>query len=143
MPLVMAGPGAVLVASPPRRPSQAVPDSHPGSYSAMDGEGSERVDGLALSGFLFRFVHAWAKQEGGGTEGAAEVMAGALPPVPPGTVELIEDMIDSGELPVPSQDTMGEWLEICSAARRGEFTVSHAEPVRLAPMRGGTPGRAG
>ena len=98
----------------------------------MDSEGLKQVDGSALSSFLFRIVQAWAKQESGDTEGAAEVMAGALTLVPPGTVELIEDMIDSGELPVPSQDTMGEWLEICSAACRGEFTVSYAEPVNLA-----------
>jgi hypothetical protein len=98
----------------------------------MDREGLEQIDGPALSSFLFRIVQAWAKQEAGDLEGAARVMAGALPLVPPGTVELIEDMIDSGELPVPSQDMMGEWLEICSAARRGEFTVSHAEPVSLA-----------
>jgi len=85
----------------------------------------ERVDGLALSSFLFRFVQAWAKQEGGGTEGAAEVMAGALSLVPPGTVELVEDMIDSGELPVPSQDTMGG---MAGDLRRCPPRRVHSEP---------------
>ena len=74
---------------------------------------------------MMRIVQAWGKQDRGDTEGAAEVMAGALSLAPAGTVELILAMIDAGELPEPSADTMAEWLEICHAARAGEFTVTH------------------
>ncbi len=74
---------------------------------------------------MMRIVQAWGKRDHGDTEGAAEVMATALTLVPPGTAELILAMIDAGELPEPSADTMGEWLEICHAAKAGEFTVTH------------------
>ena len=51
-------------------------------------------------------------------------MAVLLGRMPPGTVELLLSAISAGALPVPSPDTMDEWMEIYAAANRGELAVT-------------------
>jgi len=51
-------------------------------------------------------------------------MALLLGRMPPGTVEMLLSAIGTGMLPVPSPDTMDEWMEIYRAAKRGELAVT-------------------
>jgi hypothetical protein len=90
----------------------------------MDRQSPRRITGVELSNCLFGIVQAWAKRERGDTEGAGQVMALLLGRMPPGTVEMLLSAIGAGALPVPSPDTMGEWMEIYRAAKRGELAVT-------------------
>ena len=93
----------------------------------MEREDLERVDGLTLSNCLFLISQGWAKHAGGDKEGGLDCLDRAILMTPPGTVDLILEMIRSGELPVPGPDTMEEWIELCHQARAGEFTMTIAE----------------
>jgi hypothetical protein len=90
----------------------------------MDRQSPRTITGVELSNCLFGIVQAWAKRDRGDTEGAGHVIAVLLGRMPPGTVEMLLSAISAGALPVPSPDTMDEWMEIYAAAKRGELAVT-------------------
>jgi hypothetical protein len=59
-----------------------------------------RIAGSVLADCLFLTGQAWARRAAD-HRSAVEYLAAAIRMVPPGTVELILDMIEVGELPEP------------------------------------------
>lgn len=72
-------------------------------------------------------VQGWAKHARGDEEGGLDCLDRAILMTPPGTVDLILEMIRSGELPTPGPDTMDQWAEIFQEAKSGELSVTHAD----------------
>ena len=83
-----------------------------------------RIDGSVLADCLFLIGQAWIKRAEGDAPGAAEDLAAAMRMVPPGTVEMVLDLIEAGELPEPRADDMDAWLERCREAGAGEFRMT-------------------
>jgi hypothetical protein len=91
-----------------------------------------RVDSAAFADCLFLIGQAWVKRAGGDLQGAAVDLAGAMALVPEGSVELIMNLIEAGDLPEPSpdHDAMDAWLERCRQAGAGDLRLTL---VRAAP----------